>query len=569
MNGLKYKLIKNVSLILPIFLLLGSISPEPFFTRKVEAAEVGMVGALPGSVTLWEIFQTIWAASGVIIANEEVQTAASNNFGSSSYTLEEMVAMGFTPVDGSNALDWDWSGLEDELQNSDSEDTKIIKGVFSQNGGTGSGGNNEDPDNDPWYRKAVNWVKSVVSEGKVNLENQLSNAQESVYLNLSNLGGMLSGYLGQFVTLGMPVNTSLPSTINANSKMFISNTCFNVNTGKEICSNFSQIAFDPNYIRLFYYYYNNPNHGRDDISLRVRIANRATTTQNCRNRQTYPNKPENVSLMSNAFNVDVSSKRVENLRTVASYGSSESDFNISGNGYEACLDDADAYQKAQAWLNSNVVIDVVNNISPDVITQSGNATVPNGSPSWVPTPYIDSGNHLEILPQPKIDEFTQYVTEEDPDPQQASEAWIDTVNPYVSTDPTPAPTTRPQPTVKPNVSPIPAGEPGSEDNPIFTSDPDPMPDIEGGFGTTFDLMDYFPFCIPSDLVAAFKVFEVSDDYRQAPYIDWNLKIERFGIDEHIVLDFSTFDSAAALFRILVFISFCISLAVLTKTLIWS
>lgn len=84
-------------------------------------------------------------------------------------------------------------------------------------------------------------------------------------------------------------------------------------------------------------------------------------------------------------------------------------------------------------------------------------------------------------------------------------------------------------------------------------------------GATPGITEFFPFCIPGDIVALFGSLNV--EARQAPIITWNWEIERFGIDEEIIIDFSPYDTVASILRNLELILFIIGLAVATRNLI--
>lgn len=74
----------------------------------------------------------------------------------------------------------------------------------------------------------------------------------------------------------------------------------------------------------------------------------------------------------------------------------------------------------------------------------------------------------------------------------------------------------------------------------------------------------FPFCIPFDLRNAFSILE---EERDAPRFSWNMKIDRFGIDETLEIDLSRFDSVAEIFRILMLLTYIVGLIILTRYII--
>lgn len=126
-------------------------------------------------------------------------------------------------------------------------------------------------------------------------------------------------------------------------------------------------------------------------------------------------------------------------------------------------------------------------------------------------------------------------------------------------DPVPQPTTAPSPITpipsiippQPTAAPLPTLAPEDETEvPKYMSQP--------------DLTSKFPFCIPFDLALIFALF--NSDVRQAPVFDWELNFGPAGT-YNIHIDFSPYDPAAALFRLLMLIFFVFSLALGTHRLI--
>lgn len=116
--------------------------------------------------------------------------------------------------------------------------------------------------------------------------------------------------------------------------------------------------------------------------------------------------------------------------------------------------------------------------------------------------------------------------------------------------------------------------PGEEPEPIIPVQPTDFPvrptltpeqTVQSMKGATPGITEFFPFCIPGDIVALFGSLNV--EARQAPIITWNWEIERFGIDEEIIIDFSAYDTVASILRNLELILFIIGLAVATRNLI--
>lgn len=78
------------------------------------------------------------------------------------------------------------------------------------------------------------------------------------------------------------------------------------------------------------------------------------------------------------------------------------------------------------------------------------------------------------------------------------------------------------------------------------------------------LEDFFPFCIPFDLIAMIRKFDVEPE---APVIHWNMNFANVFHSEEIVLDFSAWETAALIFRICCLIGFSIFLILKTRDMI--
>lgn len=80
-----------------------------------------------------------------------------------------------------------------------------------------------------------------------------------------------------------------------------------------------------------------------------------------------------------------------------------------------------------------------------------------------------------------------------------------------------------------------------------------------------NLKDKFPFCLPYD---AYKFLSCLAAEPQAPEFTWVIPLETFGLENYEVeLDFSAFDSAAGILRMMELFAFCVSLAFAGKKMI--
>lgn len=176
---------------------------------------------------------------------------------------------------------------------------------------------------------------------------------------------------------------------------------------------------------------------------------------------------------------------------------------------------------------------------------------------------IDGLREIEPLRLPEFypDLYPEYLPEADP--AEYPEIYPD-YDPV--TNPNPAPAIPPNPdrvvdnvteTVtnpNPNPTPNPGEETGGElDN----------ADLEGA---TFSLSEYFPFCVPFDLIRAFKLLTAE---AEAPYWEIPFHVEFLGytIDYTFVIDMSKFEVLAEIFRLCETIGFCVGLILLTRNII--
>lgn len=129
-------------------------------------------------------------------------------------------------------------------------------------------------------------------------------------------------------------------------------------------------------------------------------------------------------------------------------------------------------------------------------------------------------------------------------------------NPNPSPDPNPNPSPDPSPNPDPSPDPDPSPEP----------DPDAPATDEEAAQYTADLTTVFPFCIPFDLVRAFKVLSVEGE---APVYELPLQIDYkyIHIDEAWSIDMSDFSSVIQIVRIMETLAFIVSLILLTRNII--
>lgn len=220
-------------------------------------------------------------------------------------------------------------------------------------------------------------------------------------------------------------------------------------------------------------------------------------------------------------------------------------------------------------------------ISPDIITNNGNAstTLPIEAPQKEDTPYLQpipwevyepwaetaAQNTTEgetgTEQGTEFQELTDPFWEQQTDPQGIPQGTLSTPAPVNPAQPTymPAPTTQPvptggvqpEPTAMPQVEPAPTLTPAEQEQTLQDS-------------TILNLRNFFPFCIPFDLVDMFRKMDVE---RKAPVIRWQTDFGEWGSFGEIVLDMSMFDQAAAVCRTFELLLFLAGLMVATKNLI--
>lgn len=213
--------------------------------------------------------------------------------------------------------------------------------------------------------------------------------------------------------------------------------------------------------------------------------------------------------------------------------------------------------------------------SPDVCGDDGQLdaskdTTQNTQPYVINFTPNYNVNNYNVNPIPSLQDFSGVVNtlEQNVADNISNEDIIRPfINPYLvprtvidnPVDPDPEPTTAPNPIIptpsiippQPTAAPLPTLAPEDETEiPKYMNQP--------------DLTSKFPFCIPFDLALIFALF--SSDIRQAPVFDWELNFGPAGT-YNIHIDFSPYDPAAALFRLLMLIFFVFSLALGTHRLI--
>lgn len=207
--------------------------------------------------------------------------------------------------------------------------------------------------------------------------------------------------------------------------------------------------------------------------------------------------------------------------------------------------------------------------------KKGQVEIPTDFPQEVPFPEYDPEINPYVEPDTKIDP-------ENPTPAPKPSANPQpTTNPEPEPDPEPAPnpdplpSAEPQPSVKPNPNPAPDPDPAPNPDPLPsanpqpTTNPEPEPDTETDLDVPsaigkLDLLDRFPFCVPSDLIQGIKLFNATPT---TPTWSWNLSVNGTPIQYTWVVSLDKFEKIAQLCRTLLTILFVWGLAKVTRYVI--
>lgn len=164
----------------------------------------------------------------------------------------------------------------------------------------------------------------------------------------------------------------------------------------------------------------------------------------------------------------------------------------------------------------------------------------------------------------KLNEIAQRTT--DPaqrlqEQQKAMNAFVESIT-NVSPEPSPDPNPNPNPSPDPSPNPDPSPDPDPSPEP----DPDAPATDEEAAQYTADLTTVFPFCIPFDLIRAFKVLSVEGE---APVYELPLQIDykSIHVDEHWSIDMSDFSTVIQILRVMETLSFIVGLILVTRKLI--
>lgn len=248
------------------------------------------------------------------------------------------------------------------------------------------------------------------------------------------------------------------------------------------------------------------------------------------------------------------------------------------------FDSSSAYSNfTTQWKNGSVTPTKKEVKSPDLIGENGNlySQSSEGGGITVPDmkPQIDTGTQagkplrltdwLNFANGVKNNNSTTDPAGNNANAFEGMLDLIKTANPNPSPDPNPNPNPDPDPYAPPNPTPTPDPDYGdpNPDQPEWESETGDIPDpvSTGNPWVLPDITDKFPFCIPKDLKTMTENFKSTN--RQAPHISWRFNPPHVPVDYTFNLDLSDFEEVATLLRSLELIGFVVGLAVATRYLI--
>lgn len=185
--------------------------------------------------------------------------------------------------------------------------------------------------------------------------------------------------------------------------------------------------------------------------------------------------------------------------------------------------------------------------SPDIIGRNGNISMNNENEEG-----IKEGEGVNIIPEEEYNNFMDEANENTDNSEEEENAILydNLINDNIVT-----------PEEVPEEPTIPVQPTGFPTRPDIT----PEDQFTSLKGATPGIEEFFPFCIPGDVVALFSALNVES--RKAPVIEWEWKSNLYGIDEEIVIDLSEYEPVANLLRTLVLILFITGLALATRQII--
>lgn len=414
-----------------------------------------------------------------------------------------------------------WGELDDlEDDVSDAFDKAVFKVL--EGGGGGSDPNDFDPDNDDPEKKPTTWAKLKEWWKK----------HPNASLNLAGNGCVISSILPEFFTrlskkkLESTTSTDDLSKVNfsnAQLKMimkYINEYPFYFLSYDVNSSNFNYIYMSASYFYVW---------GSKDL---------------CR----YAGGPPCIQLTDNLL--------VEDINSIGGGFSSHPSYFMTNVPIYSSL--------AEAQANfDNDMADYLKSLNPKSVL---NTTAKNDA--------LDKDNYEEpvydnvVLPTP--DQMTNYanqlqaIAQSDAEPAVKKEQQQQAMNTFVESITNVKEMPKPDPSPDPDPSPNP--DPSPDPDPSPEPDPDAPATDEEAAPYTADLTTVFPFCIPFDLIRAFKVLSAEGE---APVYKMPLKIDykSIHVSEAWQIDMSDFASVIQILRVMETLGFIVGLILVTRKLI--
>lgn len=501
------------------------------FSYTVRAAETGLIGALAGSLTIWDLITSTLAGAGLFITNEAIQDSSIAHLASPSYSLEALQDNGIIDCSSDDPVEWDWSGLKTLIEDWQNYQDSVPLTKIQNAAGEGF--------EDLWLNVIQKWVE----DGKI----AASSIAKSISVTMADLCSYIGDAFSIYVGSGTPLNTNIDigRFIGTQAFSYASNNASPYNMIGFICPE-DVLVISCN------------NNGFIDFI----IANRSSSTVAVRQNYLLNGFIQGTNEAWMNFNANSISQplRPVNLNLEWQY-TSQPQFNSV----------ADARVAAETFLNGGVID--WNSEYPEILEPAGAAGVNSLGGTWAPSPYVGGidwpDSYLQPIPdgvwRPAVDDVIDLggaIT-----PEVGNDIFSGVVDPYIVDNPAipdnpslPIPTIIPYPTTA-------VGE-GTWDSPIVVTGENPISQINEGEGQLEGITAYFPFCLPSDFVYIAKLFNSGDDVRKALVIDWPLEIPSLGLSYRVHCDFSVYDSLSDIIRMISLLSFCVGLLFLTKQLVW-
>ena len=412
-------------------------------------------------------------------------------------------------------------GLEDDI--SDAFDKAVFK-VLEGGGGGGNNPDDFDPDNDDPEKKPTTWEKLKKWWKKH------PNASLSLMGNASVLAAVTPAFFTNFSKKKLEANTLQG---NLSSVKFTN----------------AQLSLIMKYINDYPFYYIACNKS-DEVSKVFMF---------CVSLYLYYSSNYRKFIGFNGISFPASLSSIDKFGSVA--GGITSDHFVSNVPFYSSFEEAEANF-------DNDMSDYLKALNPKSVL---NTTAKNNA--------LDKDNYEEPVYDnvvlPTQEQMTNYanqlqaIAQSDAEPAVKKEQQQKAMNTFVEsiTNVKEMPNPEPSPAPDPSPDPSPNPDPSPEPDPNPEPDPDAPATDEEAAQYTADLTTVFPFCIPFDLIRAFKVLSVQGE---APVYKIPVQIKYGGyidINESWDIDMSDFDMVVQIMRIIETLSFIVGLIMITRNLI--